>query len=63
MTRQDVIKLLEREIAKAGGASHLARDWGISQAHICDIRHGRRAPGPRVLPRLGVTVKRVYERA
>jgi hypothetical protein len=50
-----VVEMVEAAIARAGSVRALARRWKVSAAYLSDIRHGRRAPGVKVLRRIGIT--------
>lgn len=50
----DLMRLVRAAIAEAGGVRPLARKWGVSPAHVCDMKRGFRRPGPRVLRHLGL---------
>jgi hypothetical protein len=52
LERNDVILRLEKAIKTAGSAKALADGWNISSAYLCDVRHGRRNPGPLILDAL-----------
>lgn len=54
MSEADVRKLVQAAIDKAPSLRHLAKEWGITPSYLCDIRLGRRAPGPPVLDALGL---------
>ncbi len=60
MTRTEVVALIEHAIANAGSARQLALDWGISAMYLCDVRHGRRDPGPSILKVLKLTKQVSY---
>ena len=54
-----VLRILEREITNAGGVRALARQWGISPAHVCNLRLGKREPSPAILAKLGFRRRRI----
>ena len=54
MTRDDVIRLPERMVDRAGSRSALAKEIGVSPAYIGDVLLGTRDPGPAILSVLGL---------
>jgi hypothetical protein len=59
MNEQDVIKLLRREVAKAGSGAAWARTHGFSRAYISDLltgKSGKSEIGARLLDALGLEV-------
>ena len=54
-----VLRILEQAITNAGGVRALARQWGISPAHVCNLRLGKREPSPAILARLGLRRRRI----
>jgi len=63
---QAVLKMVSREIDEAGSLRKLAEAWGISAAYLSDVMLERRLPGPAILGKMGLrvrkTVSRVYEK-
>ena len=49
MTLDDLLAKLEQAVRHCGSAKALAAEWQISEQHLCDMRKGRRHPGPLVL--------------
>ena len=54
MPRLSPTDLLEKRIAAVGGPAAWARNHGISQQYVCDVRAGRKRPGPKILAALGL---------
>ena len=54
MTRDDVIKLLDRMVDRAGSRAALAKEIDVSPAYIGDVLLGKRDPGPAILNVLGL---------
>ena len=62
MTHADVVKLIQAKIEKAGSLRKQALRWKISAPYLSDVMLGRRQPGPAILRRLGLTVRKVVTR-
>ena len=62
MSEGQVLKLLEKEIERAGSALALARKWNISQQYLCDVRKRRRRLTHKVLEPLGLVAFTTYHR-
>jgi hypothetical protein len=64
---QAVLKQISHAITLAGSLRKLAEMWGISPAYLSDVMLQRRLPGPAILSKMGLRVKktvtRVYEQA
>jgi hypothetical protein len=59
MNEDDVIKLLRRDVAKAGTPAAWARLHGFSRAYVSDLlsgKSGKTEIGPRLLDALGLEV-------
>lgn len=54
MTEAQIRERIKKEVARAGSYRALGREWGITSPYICDLIHGRRAPGAKVLKALGL---------
>ncbi|MBI5304068.1 MAG: transcriptional regulator [Chloroflexi bacterium] len=54
MTRDDVVQLLKRKVEKAGTQVAIAREFGVTEAYISDVLHGKRSPGEKILDGLGL---------
>lgn len=54
MTESEVIDVIRARIAKSGSVRALAREWNVSPSYLCDLRDGRRAPGPKILEPFGM---------
>lgn len=67
MTYSEVLKDIEYRIGICGSARALARHWHISVQYLCDVRKGRRQPGPCILKAMGLkretTFRHIYKRA
>lgn len=50
----DIIIKIKNRIEERGSQKALAKEWGISEAYLCDILKGNRAPGPKILNPLGM---------
>jgi hypothetical protein len=55
LTRAELLDLLRRECAKAGGQKPWAAWAGISEPILSDTLNGRRDPGRTILRALGYT--------
>ena len=62
MTDEQVRKLLDEAVRKAGSQVAAAARLGISDAYLSDLRRGKRQPGPKVLAALGLARRDVYEK-
>jgi DNA-binding phage protein len=51
---QDVLKLLGREIDRAGGQSEWARQMGLSRTYLNKVLNGRKLPTPSICRVLGL---------
>lgn len=63
MNRMAVVAALAAYVKKAGSQHLAAEQLGISDAYLCDIKKGRREPGPKLLNALGLRRVVEYERA
>lgn len=63
MTDDDVRKAMIKACQAAGSAVAWATRHGISPAYVADVRHGRRAPGYKILAALGIERTTVYRAA
>lgn len=54
--------MLTRLVADLGSQRAAAEHLRISQAHLFDMLHGRRAPGPKVLKALGLRATVTYSK-
>lgn len=52
MTAAELLTLLRELIKNHGTAKEAARLWNITPAYLCDILHGRREPGAKLLTAL-----------
>jgi DNA-binding phage protein len=56
LTEKDVVELLRREVAKAGGQSALARKTGLSRPVVNRICRGERPVTKQVIDALGLEI-------
>lgn len=61
MTRDSVIKKVEKIIEERGTKKAAAEFLGVSQQYLGDLLKGRRDPGEKILSRLGLQAKVIYE--
>lgn len=61
MSGNEVVKLLGREIEKAGSLRELSRRWSVSAPYLSDVINGNRSPGPAILKHLGLRKAEHYE--
>ncbi len=54
MTRDDVNKLLEQMVERAGSRVALAKEIGVTSAYVGAVLLGNREPGPAILDVLGL---------
>jgi hypothetical protein len=54
MTESEVRALIRSAVASAPSLRQLAKQWGVSPAYLSDCCSRRRAPGPKLLKRLGI---------
>lgn len=54
MTRDDVNKLLEQMVERAGSRAALAKEIGVTPAYVGAVLLGNREPGPAILKVLGL---------
>ena len=66
MNIRSVLNEIEYQIGINGSCRTLAKHWKISTQYLCDIRKGRRQPGPAVLKAMGLkcvtTYTKVYKK-
>ena len=58
---QEVHRMIEREVDKAGGIRALARKWRLSAPYISDVLKCRRHPGPSILKHFGLVAFRTVK--
>jgi len=63
MTRDELVKLLQRRVQTAGTQAALAKELGITAAYLGDVLNGKREPGPTLLNALGFRRVITYVRA
>jgi transcriptional regulator with XRE-family HTH domain len=63
MTRDELVKLLQRRVQSAGTQAALAKELGITAAYLGDVLNGKREPGPTLLNALGFRRVITYVRA
>jgi len=49
MTREQLIRMIRRQIRDVGSQAQWAADHGISGAYLNDVLQGRRDPGEKML--------------
>lgn len=54
LTEDDIAAIVRDRIADAGGVRKLAEKLGVSPSYVCDLKEGRRLPGPKILGHLGI---------
>ena len=54
MTRETLVRDLEKRKARLGTWKAVAESLGVSQQHINDIKENRRDPGPQFLRAMGL---------
>ncbi len=62
LNEDSVRVILEARIDSEGSQEAAAKWLGVSGAYLCDVMNKRRAPGPKLLKRLGIRRKVMYER-
>jgi DNA-binding transcriptional regulator YdaS (Cro superfamily) len=63
MNRTSFITALALYVKRAGSQRLAAQQLGVSDAYLCDVKKGRRDPGPKLLTALGLRRVVEYERA
>ena len=53
MTRDELVKLLQRKVQRAGTQAALAEELGVTAVYLGDVLLGKREPGPKLLNALG----------
>ena len=61
LTESEVIQMLRDRQGAGRTQADFAQEIGISQAYLCDLYAGRRAPGPAILQFLGLEKAYVKE--
>lgn len=61
MTRDTVIKKIEQIIRERGTNKAAAQFLGVSQQYLSDLLKGRRDPGVKILSKLGLQSRVIYE--
>jgi hypothetical protein len=59
-SKSDILKLIRKRL-DGRTQSDLANELGISEQHLSDILHNRRAPGDRAVETLGFKQVMMYE--
>jgi len=62
MTKEDVLRLLRKMVAEAGGQKAFAKANGIEQSIISEVLHGHRDPPPRLLDKMGINREWMYHK-
>lgn len=52
MTKDSLVKMLEKRVKSAGSAYKVAAALDITDSHLSDVLSGRRDPGPSMLKAL-----------
>lgn len=61
MTRDSVIRKIKQIIEEQGTQKRAAEFLGVSQQYLTDLLHGRRDPGEKILSKLGLQSRVIYE--
>jgi transcriptional regulator with XRE-family HTH domain len=61
MNRDTVIKKIERIIEERGTQRAAAEFLGVSPQYLTDLLKGRRDPGVKILSKLGLQSRVIYE--
>jgi predicted transcriptional regulator len=62
MQASEVIEQIEKHIVRAGTQKALAKQWGISQQYLSEVRAGRKDPGDKILKNLNLERIVTYEK-
>jgi hypothetical protein len=54
MTEEQLTELIKDYVQDAGSLRALAKQWKVSPQYLCDLVHGRRRAGDKVLGALGL---------
>jgi hypothetical protein len=60
LSHAELMDTLRQRVQVAGSQRKLASEYGMSVAFISSVLKGRKAPGPRLLDRLGYEPLTVY---
>ena len=60
MSEAEVIKMVRRDVKKAGSLRAFGNLVGVSAAYLHDILHGRRHPGPAIAKHYGLRLVTRY---
>lgn len=60
LSHSELMDALRKRVLTAGSQRKLASEYGMSVAFISSVLKGRKAPGPRLLDRLGYEPLTVY---
>ena len=63
MNRKAFGQALALYVKQAGSQRLAAQALGVSDAYLCDLKKGRREPGPKILTALGLRRIVEYDRA
>jgi len=61
LDRADIVKLLQADIAKAGSQLAWAKKTGIERTFTNMVLHGTRAPSPKMIRALGLSIVVIAE--
>lgn len=63
LSHTELLDALRKRVQAAGSQRRLAAEYGLSVAFISSVLKGRKAPGPRLLDRMGYEPLTVYRPA
>ena len=61
-TKEHILHLLRKEVAKAGSQKRLAENLGVSPAFVSDCLRGNRNPTGKLLAKVGYQIVISYKR-
>jgi hypothetical protein len=62
MTDEEIVQLVQEATDAAGGQRALAREWRISVTWLNMVLNGKAKPRGRILERLGIRRRIIFER-
>ncbi len=62
LTEPEILALIESRIIRCGSAKKAALYYGISSQYLYDIRKGRRGISEKILDKIGLVRRVIYER-
>jgi len=60
LTHEQILKLIEENVSRAGTQFALAEEWGVNGSYLSNIRKGKQLPGPTICRRLKKKAVVVY---